>query len=369
MKILIAPNSMKGSLNAFEFSDAIEEGFNRSAKLFEFKKIPVADGGDFTGPILEKVFKAQEVGVVASNPLGKKINVCYAIAKDTAIIEMANISGIKLLSDDELNPMVTSSYGTGELIQDAIQKGCKKIFVGVGGSATVDGGIGMLFALGARCLDKNGNELPAKATSLSDIKKIEWDSKINSEIEIIIISDVVNPLLGKNGAARIFGPQKGATPAMVEELEKGLANWARVLFSETNIQVADMQGAGAAGGIATGLVVFLNAKIVSGADFILDQLNFDAAVQWADLVITGEGKIDSTTNNNKAPYAVALRAEKLGKPVIAIAGSSSLEEGELFHRIFSLSNSSITTDYAIKNAKKLVVQVSEQIARFESNMF
>ncbi|VAW21754.1 Glycerate kinase [hydrothermal vent metagenome] len=361
MNILAAPNSMKGSLDAFDFSDAIEKAFLDVSGSFKVKKIPVADGGDLTGEVLCRALNAKTVQTVARDPLGRGITVQYAVSGNTAIIEMANVSGMKLLDEEELNPMVASSYGTGELILDAASRGCTNILLGVGGSATVDGGSGMLQALGAKYFNSGGDELPGNGGALSQISSIRFTPLIHN-IKINIISDVENPLLGENGAACVFGPQKGATPEMAIELEKGLSNWSRLLGKFSDKDIPNMPGAGAAGGIATGLVACLNARVVPGADFILGILKIDEAIKWADLVITGEGKIDGQTLGNKAPYAVAKRAKKMGKTVIAIGGAYEMEASTAFDGIFSIANKPMTIETAMENAETLVGQVAGQIA-------
>lgn len=366
MKILIAPNSMKGSLNAFDFADIVEKAFLQVSDKFEIIKLPVADGGDFTGEVLQRNLNATEIMVEVKGPLGELVQSKYAISNNIAIIEMADASGMKLVDSNLLNPMKTSSFGTGQLINNAVKRGCTKIFLAIGGSATVDGGMGMMEALGFQFFDKNNIELAGNGKNLSEVYLIKKPDNLNN-ISIKIICDVDNSLLGENGAAVVFGPQKGATPQMVTELEKGLKNWAKIIFSETGKQLESINGGGAAGGISIPLIAFYNAEIVPGADFVLNQLNFEEHVKWADIVVTGEGKIDSQTLNNKAPFVVAKVARKFNKPVFAIGGKVEMEASFIFDGVSSLTNSSVSTEYAMKNVKQLLFDVSYKLAKQQIN--
>ncbi|MFV0590997.1 MAG: glycerate kinase [Draconibacterium sp.] len=362
MKILIAPNSMKGSLNAFDFADILEKAFVQVSPDFEVCKVPVADGGDYTGEVLAKHLKAGEVPLDVTGPLGERIQSKYAMAGKTAIIEMADASGMKLVNRSALNPLKASSYGTGELIADAIRKGCTEIYLAIGGSATVDGGVGMLEALGFRFLDKNRNLLKANGGILNKMAAIE-EPVVKPDISVRIICDVDNPLLGTNGAANVFGPQKGATPEMVYELEKGLTHWADILEKICGQNIRMKEGAGAAGGISLPLMAFFDAEIVPGADFVLEQLRLKEEIQWADVVITGEGKIDVQTLNNKAPFAVAKMAHMFGKPVFAIGGKTEKEASKAFDGIYSLVNGAMSLDDAMCNASDLLFNFGLEFAK------
>ena len=353
---------MKGSLNAFDFADIVEKAFLDCSSEFETRKVPVADGGDFTGEVLSRSLNAQQVDVNVTGPLGAPVLAKYAIAGKKAIIEMADASGMKLVESKDLNPMLASSFGTGQLIANAIGKGCNEILLAIGGSATVDGGMGMMEALGFRFLDEKGGELNGNGKNLARIKSIQKRNFLN-DIQINIICDVDNTLLGRNGAAAVFGPQKGATPEMVETLEKGLSNWAELIRSETGKDLRYIPGSGAAGGIAVPLIAFLNAEMVAGADFVLNQLNFEESVTWADVVITGEGKIDSQTLNNKAPYAVAQASKKQNKPVFAIGGRVENEALSAFDGMYSLVNGPILLEEAMLNSKELLYNFTIQLAR------
>jgi glycerate kinase len=344
---------MKGSLSAFDFANIVEKAILDYSTKFKVRKVPVADGGDLTGEITARALKAKTVTIEVQNPIGKKINSQYFISKNTAIIEMANASGMKLIRKSELNPLKTSSFGTGELIADAIEKGCTEILLAIGGSATVDGGLGLLNALGFRFFDRNGAELIGYGGNLAKVVEIVPPQKI-PQVSIRIICDVDNPLLGKNGAAAVFGPQKGASPKMVAQLENGLKSWANILQKITGKSISEIKGTGAAGGLSVPLLSFFNAEIVSGADFILSLLNFNEHVKWADVVITGEGKLDAQTLNNKAPFAVSQWARKQEKPVYAIAGSVEKEAATAFDKVYSIMNETMDVEFAMKNAEKLL---------------
>lgn len=362
MKVLVAPNSMKGSLNAFNFADIVENAFRHCSEEFEIRKIPVADGGDYTGEVLSGNLNAKPISVIVKGPLGSAVQSKYSIAGKKAIIEMADASGMKLVETKNLNPMIASSFGTGQLILDAIGKGCDEILLAVGGSATVDGGMGMMEALGFRFLDEQGSVLTGNGKNLEKVKTIVVKN-LPEGLAVNIICDVDNPLLGASGAAAVFGPQKGADNEMAGQLEKGLQNWAEIIKNVTGNDLKDVEGTGAAGGIAVPLVAFLKAEIVPGADFVLKQLNFEESVKWADLVITGEGKIDNQTLNNKAPFAVAKISKKFNKPVIAIGGEIEVGVESVFDGIYSLTNGPISLEAAMQNAGELLYNIAGQLAK------
>ncbi len=319
MKILIAPNSMKGSLNAFDFAITVENALLHSKLQCTVRKVPVADGGDFTGEILRRVTGATPVKLKVTGPLHDEVEATYWISGEKAIIEMAEASGMKLVKYDKLNPMKATSFGTGQLIQDAINMGCKEIWLAIGGSATVDGGMGMMEALGFRFMDKNGRELKGNGENLKKINSLQ-KTNLDKTVSFKIICDVDNPLLGNNGAATVFGPQKGATTEMVKKLENGLEHWNEVLFHETGKNLSEIKGTGAAGGIATPLMAFYDANLEEGASFVLEKLNFEDHVRWADIIVTGEGKIDDQTNNLKAPFVVAQVSTKTSKTCLCFCG-------------------------------------------------
>jgi glycerate 2-kinase len=271
---------------------------------------------------------------------------------------------MRLLKEDELNPEITTTYGTGQLIKRAFELGCSKILLGIGGSATVDGGIGMLEALGFTFHDQEGNILPGTTISLPMIKQITYPPSLPKNAEILVLCDVINPLLGELGAASVFAPQKGAGPEMVMRLEKGLEHWVTLLETITQKEIRSLVGAGAAGGIGCGLALLPNAQLVQGAGFILDLLGIDKHLSWADLVITGEGKIDRQSLAYKAPYALALRAKHAGKPVIALAGTTEYSPEQPFDAVFSLVNRPVSLQQAMQEAGKLLTETATQIAAY-----
>lgn len=364
MRILVAPNSMKGSLDAISFAKIMQMALNSVSSSFEISLLPVADGGDGTADILIHAMGLDRYEINVSDPLGRSIVAGYGLNENLAVIEMASASGMKTLRNEELNPMQASSFGTGELIADAIKHGVSEVWLGLGGSATVDGGTGLLEALGFRFFDQSDKLVKGNGAGLSEIRRIEFPEKeFASHVRFKLICDVDNPLLGDDGAARVFAPQKGATPEMVEELEFGLENWRSVLMQHNKNDYSTENGAGAAGGISVALCALLNAEIVSGADFILDKLHFNEYAEWADLIITGEGKLDSQSLNKKAPYVVASRARELGKTVFAIVGSHDDGVMEPFSRVFSLVNSKVDSGLSMRWAAKLIEAKTKEIGR------
>jgi glycerate 2-kinase len=360
--VLVAPNSMKGSLDAFEFARVVEEAFIRVSSRFEVRKVPVADGGDFTGEVLRRALHAVTVDAEVDDPLGRPVRSRYAIAGKTAVIEMADASGIRLLKQGEPDPLIASSFGTGQLLALAIHRGCTEILLGIGGSATIDGGTGMLTALGYQLADRDGKLLAGNGANLERIARIIPPANRHQAV-VKIISDVSNPLSGPSGAVAVFGAQKGATPESAAVLEHGLAHWCGLLEKESGKRLASLKGAGAAGGMALPLVAFFDAEIVPGAAFILQQLGVEQHIRWADVVITGEGKIDSQTLHNKAPFVVADMAAKAGKPVIAIGGSVEKEASAPFNGMFSILQKPLTLEASMKNSREMLDRFSTELAR------
>jgi glycerate 2-kinase len=360
--ILVAPNSMKGSLNAFEFAAVVEEAFSEVSSRFVVRKLPVADGGDYTGEVLRRALNSESVVVEVRDPLGRPVKAGYAVAGKRAVIEMADASGLRLLKDGEQDPLKASSYGTGQLILHAIRRGCTEILLGVGGSATIDGGTGMLSALGFKLFNDRGELLEGNGKNPEQIKTIR-KPKVMHNVSVKIISDVNNPLLGPTGAVAVFGPQKGATLQSTPTLESGLSNWCHLLEAESGKELSSLKGAGAAGGIALPLVAFYDAEIVPGAEYVLSLLRFKEHLRWADLVITGEGRIDGQTLHDKAPGAVAKNARKAGKPVIAIGGSVEKEASEAFDGMFSFIGKPLELSESIKNARRMLFEFSVQLAK------
>lgn len=275
---------------------------------------------------------------------------------------MASASGIRLLKSEELNPELATTYGTGQLINKAMEHGCSKILLGLGGSATVDGGIGMLDAIGFRFFDKAGTRLPGIPLSLGEVERIEYPSDYNPKIEWVILCDVNNPITGENGASRIFGPQKGADSDMVERLEERMYHWVGLLEKISGRSIANVEGMGAAGGISSGLVALLGAELTPGASAVFDLIGLDKQLEWADLVVTGEGKIDLQSLSLKGPVALAQRAKKKGKPVIALSGSYEGGEYGDFDAVFTVVNGPVSLQHAIDCAYKMTFDTAANIA-------
>jgi glycerate 2-kinase len=324
MHILVAPNAFKNSLSAEDAAEAIRQGLQDSGFPCTVHCFPIGDGGDGTASLIVNKLKGRFETVRATNPLGKKIDCGIGFSEDfkTAVIEMADISGLKLLQQNEMDPLHASSFGTGELIRMAVDKGARKIIVGIGGSATVDGGCGAMQALGIRFLDKSENVLNGLPENLIELDSIDI-SAIDARIEhteLIVLCDVNNFLLGDHGAAAVFGPQKGASPEDVVKLEKSLTRLKEVSFRQTGKNMNAIPHGGAAGGIAAGLQIFFHAKLEQGIEYFLNNTGFDEELEKASLVITGEGSIDMQTLEGKGPYGVARRAKKKNIPVIGLAG-------------------------------------------------
>jgi len=371
MKIIIAPDSFKGSLSSIEVADIIEREIKKILPEARIKKFPLADGGEGTVKALVNATQGRIISCYAKDPLGRKIKSFFGILgnKKTAVIEMASASGLPLLSLKERDPLLTTTYGTGELIKGALNQGCRKIIIGIGGSATVDGGAGMAQALGARLLDKNGENLPFGGGNLGKLAKIDlslFDKRIK-KTKIIIASDVTNPLCGKNGAAKVYGPQKGATPAMVETLEKNLFHYARIIKNDLGKEVLNLPGAGAAGGLGAGLCAFLDAKMEKGVELILKAIKFEKHLKNTDFVITGEGKIDAQVKYGKTILGVAKLARKHKIPVIALCGTLTDEAYEL-HRygisvLESIISSPMSLEEVMRGNKELLKKKAGELIR------
>ena len=332
-KIVIASDSFKGSLSSLEVAHAAAAGIRRVIPGSEIICIETADGGEGTVAALTRILKGSSITATVSDPLGRKINAEYGIAevegKKTAIMEMSQASGLPLLNPSERNPLLTSTYGTGEMILDAIDRGCRRFMIGIGGSATNDGGTGMLEALGFRFTDSDGHRITGLCgRNISRIADIDG-SMVPHEVhesEFIIACDVETPFWGPDGASVVFGLQKGATPDTVAILEEGMQSLGRIIIRDLDIDLSSVKGSGAAGGLGGAFHAFLNARLHSGIDMVLDSIRFDEAIKDADLIITGEGKIDSQTSRGKVISGIAARAYKLEIPVIAIAGIVDMDE-------------------------------------------
>jgi glycerate kinase len=340
MRILIAPNAFKNSLDATRVAEAISKGLQESKLCCTTTCFPVGDGGDGTASLLIQHLKGKIEEATVHNPLGRKIKAAFGLTDDdaTAVIELADASGLKLLHTGEYAPLHTNTYGTGELIKQALDKGVKKIIIGIGGSATVDAGTGILQALGAKFYTNNGDELQDLPADLINLRRIDitrMDKRL-LHTELIVLCDVENKLLGMDGAAAVFGPQKGAAENDVQELEKAITQLRNIVLAETGKDMAAAKHGGAAGGVAAGMQTFLKARLVNGIDHLLDITGFDATLQNADLVITGEGSIDRQTLQGKAPFGVAKRAKEKSIPVIGFAGKIPLYNDEQLQQYFDV---------------------------------
>jgi len=371
MKIVIAPDSYKGSLSALQVAEAIERGIKKVDSGIETILVPMADGGEGTVQSLVDASEGRIVELIVHDPLFRKIKSFYGIMGDgkTAIIEMAAASGLPFLAPDERNPMKTTTYGTGELIKDALDKGCTDIIIGLGGSATNDGGCGMAQALGVRFLDANGDDIGFGGQELSKIQSIdisEIDSRIQS-VQFLAACDVDNPLCGEKGASAVYGRQKGASEDDVITLEKGLNHFSTLVKQQLDMDINDIPGAGAAGGLGAGVMIFLQAQLQRGIEIVTQITNLSEKMNGADLVITGEGRIDFQTAFGKTPFGVAQVAKAKNISTIALAGS--LGEGyktlykKGFDGIFSIIDKPMSLQEAINNAAELLENAAENVIR------
>jgi glycerate kinase len=374
MHILIAPNAFKHSLTANETAEAIQEGLKRSGLNFTSECFPIADGGDGTGHlIVEKcggVWHEYEV----HDPLGRLIKASLGIIDQgkTAVIEMADASGIRLLSPDERSPLMASSFGTGELIGFALDRQVESIIIGLGGSATVDGGIGILSALGTKFRDADGLELAALPLNMSRFRQIDnsaFDERV-FKCHITVLCDVDNLLLGEQGSAAVFGPQKGASPADVKLLDLGLNNFSEIAFNSTGTKMNEIIHGGAAGGIAAALRTFFNAELVNGGEHFLQITGFKESLKNANLLITGEGSLDEQTLQGKGPFAVAKYAKEKGIPVIGLAGKVPLMEhpemNKYFDLLLAIGNQPTDLETALKYTASNLIRTSVTIGRLLS---
>lgn len=372
MTITLAFDSFKGSLRSDEVADAFEDGLRTSLPDCTILKANIADGGEGTMDALTSKLDATNISMATTDPLDRPISAQYSIIANssTAIIELAVASGLTLLQNEERNPMLTSTYGTGLLIADALKRGCRKIILGIGGSATNDGGTGILDALGFRFLDTNGNRLRGCGESLAKIHTIDTTQVMQEvrEATFILACDVTNPLYGPNGAAHVFAKQKGGTPDMIHSLDKGLHRFAEIIGYQTNNQIYSIPGSGAAGGVGGGLVGMLNARLERGIEVIFDIIGFEKMVRESDYVVTGEGKIDRQTLMGKAPSGVLQIATRHGVPTIAIGGDVEWCE-ELkqsgFHTIVNINTDNIPLktamqhDVAIENVRRAGIRIGK----------
>jgi glycerate kinase len=372
MKIIVAPDSFKGSMTASVAAGAIIKGVYRAFPAAVVIRAPLSDGGEGLVSSLVDASGGKIVEAVVTGPLGEPVKAFWGLLSDgsTAVLEMAAASGLTLVQNKKRNPLISTTYGTGELIKLALDEGCRKIVLGLGGSATNDGGAGMAQALGAKLLDRNGNNLPFGGAALADLASIDTgslDSRLAS-IEVLAACDVNNPLTGKTGASAVFGPQKGAQPAMVDQLDRALGRYAAVIKRDLGKSVEFVPGSGAAGGLGAGALAFLNASLVPGIDLVLDTIELEKELPGCSLVITGEGRFDMQSSFGKVPVGLARRAQKYNVPVIVIAGSVAANingmQQEGITACFSIINEPMTLEDAIAGGEYLLQMATFQLVSF-----
>ena len=370
MRIVIAPNAFKGSLSALDAAEAIAEGVRVAASDADVVLVPIADGGDGTVDALVAATRGERRTLRVRGPLGDPVDADYGLIDGgaTAVIEMAKAAGLALVPPGKRDPRITTTYGVGELLQRAYDAGARHFIVGIGGSATNDGGAGMAQALGYHLLDQNGLELPPGGLALKRLARIHVGGVHANwkEAEVEVACDVTNPLTGPSGASAVYGPQKGATPEMVAELDAALKHFAEIIRRDLGVDVEQLPGAGAAGGLGAGLVAFTGARLRPGAEMVMEALRLDDRLAGAQLVITGEGRLDSQTARfGKGPAAVARHARQAGIPVVALGGSIA-DEPELrllFDGLEATVIEPCTLDEAIAQARPLLVAASTRLMR------
>lgn len=376
-KFVLAPDSFKESMTAKEVCVAMEKGIKKVFSDAEIIHVPMADGGEGTVESLVDATNGHKEYIEVQGPLPEqKVKAYYGILGDekTAVIEMAQASGLMLVEPRYRNPLTTTTYGTGELIKAALNKGVSTIIIGIGGSATVDGGIGMAQALGVKFTDKYGNNIEPTGSNLAKIDKISMENldKRVKKVNFIIASDVENILTGKKGAAAVFGPQKGATPDEVELLDKGLIHYAEIIRRDIGKNVEDIAGSGAAGGLGAGLIAFLDAKLQSGVEVVANTVELAEKISQADYVFTGEGGMDFQTKYGKTPFGVAQVAKKYQKPVFAEAGYLGERIEELYDigisAIFGIVDKSESIEESLEKGPQNVERTTENIARLISSI-
>lgn len=372
-KIVIAPDSFKGNLTSLQVATCLEKGIKRVLPEAECIKVPMSDGGEGTVESMVDAAQGEFVKKRVKGPVGKLVTARYGwlAGRETAVIEMAQASGLPLLDDSEKNPLKTTTYGTGQLILDAINRSAKTIIIGIGGSATNDGGAGAAQALGVRFLDAEGREIKELGCGgmLIKIAAIDMqglDARVN-DVDIVVACDVENPLCGKKGAAHVFGPQKGATPEMVATLDANLEYFGRLIKQQLGKGVSRVPGAGAAGGLGAGLMAFAGARLKSGIDIVLEATGLERCIQDADIVITGEGRVDFQTAFGKTPAGVAKAAKKHNVPVIAIGGALTDDARKVFeYGIDSMASAAVKTmslAEAMRDARTHLANASERVIR------
>jgi glycerate 2-kinase len=373
MKIVIAPDSFKESLSAMEVATEIEAGFREIFPLAEYRKMPAADGGEGTVEAMIAASSGQRIEVTVSGPLGEPVHAFYGLLGHsatavTAVIEMASASGLALVLPSLRNPLITSSHGTGEMIRSALDAGARRFILGIGGSATNDGGAGMLQALGVHLRDANGDEIGAGGAELARLASIDC-SNLDPRLKGCIVEvacDVDNPLIGPSGASATFGPQKGATPEMVKQLDDSLRHYAEIIARDLGRSVAEVPGSGAAGGMGAAMLAFLDGRLRPGSEIVTEAIGLAAALADADLVITGEGRIDTQSIRGKTPVGVARVARARGVPVIGLGGcldaDSSVVHLHGIDAVFSAVRNVCTVDEALREAAFNVRSAARNIA-------
>lgn len=370
MKIVIAPDKFKGSLSAMEVCDAIESGIHKFDAAIETIKHPLADGGEGTLTILQNYFELKTAAVIVKDPLFRTTTATYKYNEDTAFIEMANASGLLLVDEEDRDCSNSTSFGTGQLILDAVKKGFRKIILFIGGSATNDAGIGMAAALGFGFFSKEGQRIEPIGKELINIATITTDTVLQelNAVHFTVVCDVKNPLYGTNGAAQVYAAQKGASATDIEQLDLGLQNFSMQVQKYLKQNVATLEGAGAAGGMGAGAVCFLNAKMQSGIDFVMEQTGFDALLQnKVDLIITGEGSLDKQTIEGKVIKGISQRAQQYNVPFAIVAGvvkdvdviTTNLKP----ERIQSIMELGVTVEDAMNNASLYLTEMTYQLVK------
>lgn len=369
MKLIFASDSFKGSLSSRRTSELLTKAAHEVFGDCECIGVPVADGGEGTVDAVIDALNGEKVTATVHDPLMNRIQTSYGIAGGRAIIEMAAASGLTLVPEDKRDPMNTTTYGTGELILDALDRGCRELYIAIGGSATNDGGMGCMRALGARFLDKDGNEADVCGKNLAEVSRADLSRLDNrlSDASVTVLCDVKNPLCGENGATNTFAKQKGATPQAMELLEKGMQNFRDVIMKQFGVDCDTVEGAGAAGGLGAALRVFLNAKMRSGIETVLNLIEFDGVLSGADLVITGEGRADKQSVCGKVMQGVGLHAKAKGVPVIGLCGSFGEGAEELLNsgvtKLIALSDSAESIEDAIANAERYYYETAVSMFR------
>lgn len=369
--IVLAPDSFKESMTAKEACEAMERGIHKVNPNINCIHVPMADGGEGTMQSLVDATGGTVYITKVKGPLGNEVSASYGITGDglTGVLEMASASGIQLVSPEARNPLITTTYGTGQLIKACLDKGVSKLLIGIGGSATNDGGAGMVQALGGRLLDEEGNELLFGGGELGRLASIDlsgFDPRLK-DVQVEVACDVTNPLCGPTGASNVFGPQKGATPEMIKQLDNNLHHYANVIKEQLGKDIRDMPGAGAAGGLGAGLVVFLDGVLKKGIELVIDYTGLENKVQQADMVWTGEGSIDFQTQYGKTPLGVAEVAKKFGKPVLAFAGRIGDQTEVLYDKgidaIFGIMPGAASLEDALKQGQDNLERTAENVAR------